>query len=97
MTYKGSVLYIDVTHPAIRQEIFFKRDMIFSIIKEMHKLNMCTDINPSKIITNYKYTSKQKVPKEIKFFIKEVKNFEIKAKNPEIRAKFEEIKKLLKP
>jgi hypothetical protein len=96
ITYKGTVLYIEVSHPALRNEIFYNRDKIFSIIKQMHKLNMCKEINPVKIITSYKYTPPKKPPKEIKFYLKKAKDFEIKAKNPKIRAKFEEIKNLLK-
>ncbi|NPA11362.1 MAG: DUF721 domain-containing protein [Epsilonproteobacteria bacterium] len=92
---KGEVLYIEVTHPAMRQEIYYKRDLIFSIIKQMHKLNMCQNVNPKKIITSYKYTPPPPPPKEIKFFLKEANDFEIKAKDEEIRKKFEEIRQII--
>ncbi|WP_457560608.1 hypothetical protein [Caminibacter sp.] len=96
MSYRGEVLYIEVTHPAIKQEIFYKRKMIFEIIKLMHKSGICSEINPKKIITNHRYKPLPKPPKEVKFFIKKAGEFEIKAKTPEIAKKFEEIKKLLK-
>ncbi len=96
MSYKGETLYIKVSHPALRQEIFFKRNMIFSIINTLHSHGMCKEINPKKIYTDYKYSKPPQPPKEIKFYIKNVNDFEIKAKNPDIRKKFEEIKKILK-
>ena len=96
ISYKGEVLYIKVSHPALRQEIYYKRDLIFSIIKTLHSYNMCKDLNPKKIITDYKYQKPPKPPKEIKFYIKKADDFEIKAKNPEIIKHFEEIKKILK-
>ncbi len=94
MNYKGEVLYIEVTHPALKQEIFYKRKMIFDLIKMMHTAGICKSINPSKIVTNHRYKPLPKPPKEIKFFMKKAGEFEIRAKNPEIRKKFEEIKKL---
>ena len=36
INYKGKILYIKVSHPAIRQELFYKRNEILSIIKTMH-------------------------------------------------------------
>jgi hypothetical protein len=95
MSYKGEALIIEVTHPALRQEIFYKRNLIFSLIKTMHQNKICTEINPKKIITTHKYKPIPKPPKEIKFYIKKAGDFEIKAKNEEVRKKFEEIKKLL--
>ena len=62
----------------------------------MHSVGMCKNINPTKIITNFKYTPPPKPPKDYKFYVKVAGNFEIKAKNKEIREKFEEIKKILK-
>jgi hypothetical protein len=96
ISYKGDVLYIKVSHPALRQEIFYKRNLIFSIIKTLHTYNLCNNINPKKIITDYQYKKPLKPPKEIKFYLKKANDFEIKAKNPEIIKKFEEIKKILK-
>jgi hypothetical protein len=96
MSYKGETLYIEVSHPALKQEIFYKRKMIFDIIKLMHKNNMCQMISPKKIVTNQKYKPVPKPPKEIKFYVKKAGDFEIKAKSPEIVKKFEEIKNLLK-
>jgi len=96
INYKGEVLYIKVTHPAIRQELFYKRGEILSIIKTMHNHGICEEIKVSKIITNYKYTPSPKPPKNIKFYLKNAKDFEIKAKNPEIKEIFEEIKEILK-
>jgi hypothetical protein len=93
---KGDILYINVSHPALRQEIFYNKNIIFSIIKSFHKANQCLNINPKKIVTMYKYKKDQKPNKEIKFYIKEAGEFEIKAKNEKIRKKFEEIKELLK-
>ncbi len=96
ISYKGDVLYIKVSHPALRQEIFYKRNLIFSLIKTMHSAGICKQINPKKIITDYKYSPPPKPPKEIKFYIRKVEDFDIKAKNPEIKKKFEEIKEALK-
>ncbi len=93
---KGEFLIINVSHPAIKQELFYNKNLIFSIINTMHSANMCKEITPKKIITNYKYKPKPKPPKEIKFYLKEAKDFEIKAKNPKIRIHFEKIKKILK-
>jgi hypothetical protein len=93
---KGDILYINVSHPALRQEIFYNKNIIFSIIKSFHKANQCLNINTKKIVTMYKYKKDQKPNKEIKFYIKEAGEFEIKAKNEKIRKKFEEIKELLK-
>lgn len=93
---KGEILFINVSHQAVKQELYYNRNLIFSIIKTMHSANMCTNIKPSKIITNYKYSPKPKPSKIYKFYIKPAGNFEIKAKKKEIKEKFEEIKKLLK-
>jgi len=95
MSYKNEVLYIEVSHPALRQEIFYKRKMIFDLISILHKLDKCTQINPKKIVTFYKYKVPKNPPKNVKFFIKKAGNFEIKAKNKEVREKFEEIKKII--
>ena len=95
INHKGEVLYIRVSHPAIRQELFYKRNEIFSIIKTMHNHGICNEIKVSKIITDYKYCPPPKPPKEIKFYLKEAKDFENKAKTPEIKKIFEEIKKVL--
>jgi hypothetical protein len=93
---KGEILFINVSHPAIRQELFYNKNLIFSIIKTMHSADLCTTITPKKIVTNYKYISKPKLSNVYKFYIKPAGNFEIKAKKKEIKEKFEEIKKLLK-
>ncbi len=95
MVYKGDTLYIFVSHPALRQEIFYKRKMIFEIISLMHKSGICSQINPKKIVTNYKYTPLPKPPKDIKFYFKKAGDFKINAKNEQIRKKFEEIKAIL--
>jgi hypothetical protein len=95
-TLKGDTLYINVSHPAMRQEIFYNKHIIFSIIKTFHKANQCLDVNPKKIVTFYKYIPPTKPPKEIKFYIKEAGDFEIKAKNENIKNKFKEIKNILK-
>jgi hypothetical protein len=92
---KGEILYINVSHPALKQEIFYNKNIIFSIIKTLHKANQCLNINPKKIVTMYKYKKIPKPPKEIKFYIKEAGNFEIKVKKEELRKKFEEIKNLI--
>ncbi|GAB6073637.1 hypothetical protein [Nautilia lithotrophica] len=89
-------MFINVSHQAIKQELFYNKDLIFSIIKTMHSANMCKKINPKKIITNFKYSPKPKTQGIYKFYIKPAGNFEIKAKKKEIKEKFEEIKKLLK-
>jgi hypothetical protein len=96
--YKGDTLHIVVSHPALRQEIYYRQKIVFDIIKNMHKLGMCKCINPKNIKTHDKYSpvKKRAVPKEIKFYLHDTKDFEIKAKNPQIIKKFEEIKKLLK-
>ncbi|QCT94683.1 DUF721 domain-containing protein [Caminibacter mediatlanticus TB-2] len=96
MDYKGHTLYIYVSHPALRQEIFYKRKMIFDLINLMHKNNMCINLKPKKIVTFYKYSPPPKPPKDIKFYIKPAGNFEIKAKNEKIIKIFEEIKENLK-
>ena len=93
---KGEILFINVSHQAIKQELFYNKNLIFSIIKTMHSANMCKNINPKKIITNFKYSPKPKTENIYKFYIKPAGNFEIKAKKKEIKEKFEEIKKLLK-
>ena len=92
---KGDILYINVSHPALRQEIFYNKNLIFSIIKTFHKAGECLSINPKKVVTNYKYQKKPLPPKFTKFYIKEAGKFEIKAKNEEIKKKFEEIKNLI--
>ena len=93
---KGEILFINVSHQAIKQEPFYNKNLIFSIIKTMHSAGMCKNINPKKIITNFKYTPQPKPPTYYKFYIKPAGNFEIKAKKKEIKEKFEEIRKLLK-
>jgi len=93
---KGEILFINVSHQAIKQELYYNKTLIFSIIKTMHSAGMCKDINPKKIVTNYKYSPKPKPPAVYKFYIKPAGNFEIKAKKKEIKEKFEEIKALLK-
>ena len=95
INHKGEILYINVSHPAIRQELFYKRNEILSIIKTMHKYGMCKEIAVSKIITNYKYSPIPKPPKEIKFYLKNATTFENRAKNPKIKKLFEEIKEIL--
>ena len=57
---------------------------------------MCKDLNPKKVVTNYKYTPKPKPPKIQKFFIHKAGDFEIRAKDEKIKALFEEIRELLK-
>ena len=94
--YKNGILYINVSHPALKQEIFYNKDKVFTVLKTMHNHNICRCLNVTKIITNYKYTPSPKPPKEIKFYLKKANDFEIKAKNEEIRKKFEEIRKILK-
>ena len=96
INHKGEVLYIRVSHPAIRQELFYKRNEIFTIIKTMHNHGICKDILVSKIVTDYKYSPPLKPPKEIKFYLKEAKDFKNRAKTPVIKRKFEEIKEILK-
>ncbi|GAX87577.1 conserved hypothetical protein [Lebetimonas natsushimae] len=92
---KGDILYINVSHPALRQEIFYNKNIIFSIIKSFHSANQCLNINPKKIVTMYKYKKIPKPPKETKFFLKEAGDFEIKAKKKDLKKKFEEIKNLI--
>ena len=94
--YKGEVLYIRVSHQAIKQELYYKKDEIFSIIKMMRKHGICQNINPKKLYTDYKYTPPPKPPKEIKFYIQNPKDFENRAKNPEIRKLFEELRNIYK-
>jgi len=89
--YKGEVLYIRVSHPAIRQELYYKKDEIFSIIKMMHNHGICKEIKPKKLYTDYQY-KKIEIPKEIKFYVQNAKHFENKAKNPEIKKLFEELR-----
>ena len=93
---KGEILFINVSHQAVKQELYYNKNLIFSIIKTMHNANVCKNINPKKVVTNYKYEPKPKPPSVYKFYIKPAGNFEIKAKKKEIKEKFEEIKKLLK-
>ena len=95
INHKGEVLYIKVSHPAIRQELFYKRNEIFYIIKTMHNHGICKEIKVSKIVTDYKYIPPPKPPKEIKFYLKSAKDFKNRAKNPEIRKIFDEIKEIL--
>jgi len=95
VNHKGEVLYIRVSHPAIRQELFYKRNEILTIIKTMHNHGICKEIKVSKIVTDYKYSPPPKPPKEIKFYLKEAKDFQNRAKTPEIKRKFEEIKEIL--
>ena len=92
--YKGEVLYIRVSHPAIKQELFYKRNEIFAIIKMMHNHGICQNINPKKLYTDYKYTPPPPPPKNIKFYIRIPKNFENRAKNPEIRKLFEDLREI---
>jgi len=92
---KGETLYIWTTHPAIRQELYFRRKEIFDIINLMHKYNVCKDMKVSKIVTLYKYTPPPPPLKEIKIMFKNPKTFENKAKNPEIKKLFDEIKEIL--
>jgi len=94
--YKGEVLYIRVSHPALRQELYYRKQEIFDIIKMMHRRGICQNINPKKLYTDYKYTPPPKPPKEIKFYIHNPKNFENRAKNPEIRKLFEELRDIYK-
>jgi len=92
---KGEVLYFYVSHPAIKFELYLKKDMIFNLIKTLHNLNQCKELNPKKIVTYYKY-QQQTIPKDIKFYLKNAKDFEIKAKDKEIKEKFEEIRALIR-
>ena len=93
---KKDVLVINVSHPAIRQELFFNQKIIFSIIKTMHQANMCKSINPKKIVTKYEYKKPKKINPTYKFYKKPAGDFKIKAKHKEIEEKFKEIKKSLK-
>jgi len=93
---KGEVLYLKVSHPAIKQEIFYKRALIFELIKMLKQSGYCKSVEIKKIVTIHKYTPPPKPPKELKFYIKKVDDFEIKAKDEKIRKKFEEIKEALK-
>jgi len=93
---KGEILFINVSHQAVKQELYYNKNLIFYIRKTMHNAGMCKDINPKKVVTNYKYSPKPKPPTVYKFYIKPAGNFEIKAKKKEINEKFEEIRKLLK-
>ncbi|WP_456479985.1 hypothetical protein [Nautilia sp.] len=93
---KGEILFFNVSHQAVKQELYYNKNLIFSIIKTMHSVNMCLKIKPKKIITNYRYNPKPKTPGIYKFYIKPAGNFEIKAKKKKVREKFEEIKNLLK-
>ena len=95
MSYKGGILYIKVSHPAIRQELFYKRNEILSIIKTMHNHGICKDIKVSKIITDFKYSPPLKTFKEVKFYLKNAKDFENRAKNPKIKQIFDEIKEII--
>ena len=95
LNHKGEILYINVSHPAIRQELFYKRGEIFAIIKTMHNHGICKNIQVSKIVTNYKYIPSPPPPKDIKFYLKTAKDFENRAKTPEIKKLFNEIKEIL--
>ena len=95
MSYKGEILYIKVSHPAIRQELFYKKNEILTIIKTMHNHGICKEIKVSRIITDFKYAPSPKIPKEIKFYLKNAKDFENRAKNPKIRKIFDEIKEII--
>ena len=92
--YKGEILYIRVSHQAMRQELYYKKNEIFSIIKMMHKHGICKSINPKKLYTDYRYTPPPKPPKEIKFYLKNPKNFKNQAKSPEIKKLFEELREI---
>jgi len=94
--YKNQALHIYVTHPAIKQEIFYNRKIIFSIIKTMHNHNICKEIDVKNIYTHYRYKKTPPPPKEIKLFLKEAKDFEIKSKNEEIKKIFEEIREIIR-
>ncbi len=94
--YKGEVLYIKVSHPAIKQELLIKKTEIFTIVKTMHNHNICNELNIKKLYVDYKYTPEPKPMKEIKFYLKQAGDFENRAKNPEIRKIFDEIKEILK-
>jgi len=96
MHIKGDILIINVSHQAIKQELFYNKNLIFSIIKTMHQANICKNINPKKIITNYKYKKQKKINPIYKFYKKPAGNFKIKAKHKEIEKKFKEIKESLK-
>jgi len=93
---KGEILFITVSHQAIKQELFYNKHLVFSIIKTFHQAGMCKEINPKKIVTDYKYTPKQKPPTSYKFYIKPAGEFIIKATDSQIKKRFEEIKSLLK-
>ena len=93
---KGETLYFQVSHPGIKQELYYKRKMIFDIIKMLKAQGLCQNLNIKKIVTIHKYAPPPKPPKEIKFYIRKVEDFEIKAKDEKIRKKFEEIKEVLK-
>jgi len=96
MQLKGEILFINVSHQAVKQELYYNKNLIFSIINTMHSAGICVNITPKKIVTTYKYLPKPKPPAVYKFYIKPAGNFEIRAKKKEIREKFEEIKQLLK-
>ena len=93
---KGNTLIIDVSHQAIKQELFYDKKLIFFIIKTIHKKSVCQNINPKKIITNYKYQKSKKINPIYKFYKKPAGNFKIKTKHKEIEKKFKEIKKNLR-
>ena len=93
---KGEVLIIDTSHQAIKQELFYNQELVFVIIKIMHQANMCKNINPKKIVTNYKYQKPKKINPIYKFYKKPAGDFKIKAKHKEIEEKFKEIKESLK-
>ena len=93
---KGEVLIINVSHQAIKQELFYNKNLIFSIIKVMHQANICKAVNPKKILTNYKYKKSKKTNPIYKFYKKPAGNFRIKVKHKEIEEKFKEIKESLK-
>jgi len=96
---KETTLFIITTHQGINRELFFKLDMIKSLLKLIQtKKEICLDI---KIETLRTFTDNSPIKqpnhsKIIKFYIKNVKDFENKAKNPIIKQKFEEIKEILR-
>ena len=98
MYIKGDLLIINVSHQAIKQELFYNQKLVFFIIKKMHQVDMCKNINPKKIVTKYKYNHEKpkKVSNVYKFYKKQAGDFKIKAKHKEIKEKFKKIKESLK-
>jgi hypothetical protein len=96
---KENTLFIITTHQGINRELFFKLDMIKSILKIIQtQKNICLDIKIEQLRTFTDNTPIKRPThsKIIKFYIKNVKDFENKAQNPTIKKKFEEIKEILK-